>query len=200
MRLFGSNTLLFTPGQPMQDVYLICLVIGAVVLLAQTLFGLLGVGHALPESIEELHAGEGLDLLSVRAISAGATLFGAVGLWLAARGLPLLVTLPAALIAGTGALIGTAYVTRQMLRLESDGTIRVDNALGLSGTVYLPVPARGGGHGVVQFTIQGRTVELRAISENDDVIPTGTAVIAVAVMPGDIVEVTPTPIIEGIDE
>ena len=183
----------------MQDVYLTCLVLGAVVLLTQTLVGLLGAGHILPEGLEHGEASEGLHLLSVRAISAGATLFGATGLWLGSDGLSPLLSLPAALLAGLTGTVGTAYLTRQLFRLESDGTIRTENAIGQSGTVYLPIPARGGGHGVVQFTIQGRTVELRAVSENDDVIPTGTAVIAVAVMPDDVVEVTPTPLIEGID-
>lgn len=183
----------------MQDVYLICLGIGAVVLITQTLMSVLGAGHILPDGLEHSDASEGLDLLSVRAISAGATLFGATGLWLGARDLPIVITLPAGLAAGLFAVVGTAYLTRQLFRLESDGTIRTDNAVGQSGTVYLPVPARGNGHGVVQFTIQGRTVELRAVSENDAVIPTGTPVIAVAVMAGDVVEVTPTPLIEGID-
>lgn len=181
----------------MQDLYLLCLVLGAGVLIVQTVLGVFGADGG--DGIGDAGALDGLDLLSVRSVAAASTLFGALGLWLAGRGLSPVITLPVALLGGAAAAVSTAFLTRQLLRLESDGTIRVDNALGRSGTVYLPIPARGGGHGLVHFTIQGRTVELRAVSEETAEIPTGSAVIAVAVMAGDIVEVTPTPLIEGID-
>lgn len=197
VRASGSSSCLET-GPAMHDVYLICLVLGAAVLIVQTILGLLGVGDVLPGAADA-DVADGFDLLSVRSLSAGATLLGAVGLWLSARGMPLLISAPAALAAGAAAAAGTAFVTRQMMRLESDGTLRLENAVGQSGTVYLTVPARGEGHGLVQFTLQGRTVELRAVSDDSAVIPTGTAVVVVSLREDDIVEVMPTPLIEGID-
>jgi membrane protein implicated in regulation of membrane protease activity len=179
----------------MPDVFLLCLALGAGVLVVQIVLSLFG-GDAVPHSVED--AGAGADLLSVRAISAGTALFGAVGLWLGGRGVPLVITLPAAVAAGIAAAAGTAYITRQMLRFESDGSLRLGNAVGESGTVYLPVPARRGGFGMVQLRLQGRTVELRAVADEATEIPTGSSVIIVAIE-GDTVEVTPTPLIEGID-
>jgi hypothetical protein len=181
----------------MQDIFLVCLGLGAGVLVVQILLGVFGMGEGFPESIDD--AGHGVDLLSVRTISAGTALFGAVGLWLGGRGLPALVTLPVAFAAGIAAAVVTALITRQVLRFESDGSLRLSNAVGQSGTVYLPVPARREGFGKVQFTLQGRTVELRAVADEAADIPTGASVIVVAVMEGDMVEVTPTPLIEGID-
>lgn len=181
----------------MRDVFLLCLVLGAVVLVGQIVLGLLGIAGDLPEDIA--HAAEdGVDLLSVRTVSAGATLFGAVGLWAGSQ-MPPILAVPLAGAAGLAAAVGTAYMTRQMLRLESDGSLRVDNAVGQPGTVYLPVPPHRQGAGKVQFTLQGRTVELSAVGNEADVIPTGAAVIVVGVIDGDTVEVTPTPLIEGID-
>jgi hypothetical protein len=52
---------------------------------------------------------------------------------------------------------------------------------------------------MVQFQLQGRTVELRAIADEAAAIPTGTPVIVVSVMEDDTVEVAHTPLIEGID-
>lgn len=179
----------------MQDVFFLCLGLGAGVLVVQIILGMIG-GDVVPPSVGE--AGEGTDLLSVRAISAGTALFGAVGLWLQGRGLPALITVPGAIVAGIAAAVATALMTRQVLRLESDGTLRLANAVGQAGTVYLPVPARRAGYGMVQFTLQGRTVELRAMADESEDIPTGSPVIVVAVE-GDTVEVTPTPLIEGID-
>jgi hypothetical protein len=179
----------------MQDVFLLCLALGAGVLVVQIVLSMVG-GDALPHSVED--AGEGTDLLSVRTISAGTALFGSVGLWLGGRGMPLIVSLPAAVAAGIAAAVGTAYVTRQLLRFESDGSLRLGNAVGESATVYLPVPARRAGFGLVQLRLQGRTVELRAVADEAAEIPTGSSVVIVAVE-GDMVEVTPTPLIEGID-
>jgi hypothetical protein len=181
----------------MQDVFLLCLAIGAGVLVVQVVLDLLGgAGDADAGSAT---AGDGLDLLSVRSLSAGTMLFGAVGLWLNGRGLPLPLALAMAAVAGVTAAIGTAWVTRQMLRLVSDGSLRLENAVGQPATVYLPVPAHRAGVGMVQFQLQGRTVELRAVADEAAAIPTGTPVIVVSVMEDDTVEVAPTPLIEGID-
>ncbi|MGH7576808.1 MAG: hypothetical protein ACREM1_16995, partial [Longimicrobiales bacterium] len=68
-----------------------------------------------------------------------------------------------------------------------------------AATVYLPVPPRRQGTGKVQFTLQGRTVELGAIADEAVVLPTGAAVVVVSVVNGDTVEVMPTPRIEGVD-
>jgi hypothetical protein len=181
----------------MQDAFLLCLALGAGVLVVQVIMDLLGGGADADPGAAG--AGDGLDLLSVRSISAGAMLFGAIGLWLNGRGVPLLITLPAAAAGGMAATFVTALLTRQMARLESDGTLRLDNAIGQAGTVYLPVPAHREGFGMVQFTLQGRTVELRAVADEDAVIPTGTTVIVTSVMEDDTVEVVTTPLIEGID-
>lgn len=179
----------------MQDVYLFCLGLGAVVLVVQIALGLLGVGDDLPGS----DASEGMDLLTVRTVSAGTLLFGAVGLWLGGRGLSPVVTVPAGVAAGLAGAVATALITRQVLRFESDGSLQLSDAVGRPGTVYLPVPAHREGFGLVQFTLQGRTVELRAVADESAAIPTGTSIIVVGLLEGDTVEVTPTPLIEGID-
>lgn len=181
----------------MQDVFLVCLVLGAVVLAGQIVLDLFGAGHG-PAS-GDIGVAEGLELLSVRSLSAGATLFGAVGFWLTARGLPVPASMAVALLAGGAASVGTALITRQLLQLESDGSLRLENAVGQPGTVYLPVPPRREGIGRVQLMLQGRTVDLRAVCDETAAIPTGAPVIIVSVMDDDTVEVMPTPQLEGIE-
>jgi hypothetical protein len=181
----------------MQDVYLVCLVLGALVLVVQIGLDLFGVGHG--HHAGDIASSDGLDLLSVRTVSAGAMLFGAVGVWLRSIELPGLLITPVAAMAGLAAAVGTALVTRQMLRLESSGSLQLENAVGQPATVYLPIPARRQGVGRVQFTLQGRTVELRAVADENHVLPTGAAVIVVSVMDNDTVEVTLTPQLEGTD-
>jgi hypothetical protein len=52
---------------------------------------------------------------------------------------------------------------------------------------------------MVQFALQGRTVELRAVADEATPIPTGASVIVTGLMEDDTVEVVPTPQIEGIE-
>lgn len=182
----------------MQDIFVVCLVLGAAVLILQVVLDIFASGH-LPSFLDHAAADNGLDLLSVRGLAAGAMLFGAVGLWLGGQGTPLLIRMPAALIAGIAAAVGTGLITRQLSRLESSGSLRLEGAVGQAATVYLPVPPRREGTGKVQFTLQGRTVELGAIADEAVVLPTGAAVVVVSVVNGDTVEVMPTPRIEGVD-
>lgn len=180
----------------MHDVFLFTLILGAGVLLVGIVLELAGLSHHV--DVDHAGASAGLELLSVRSIAAAATLFGAVGLALESVGLPMLISTPVAILGGLAAAVGTAWITRQMLRLESDGSLQLENAVGQPGTVYLPVPARRQGFGMVQFPLQGRTVELRAIADEEALIPTGAAVIVTSVVDAQTVEVMPTSRIEGI--
>lgn len=210
----------------MHAVFLFSLLIGGSILALQIILSLVGFDTDMAELDVDLEAPDadlggsdasaGLDLFGVRSISAGLATFGAVGLlldpllfsWLAA----LLALVPAGL-----AMLGTAYLTLLMLRLESDGSIQLDNAVGTVGTVYLTVPAGAalpagraeemepgvGGpgaadaSGLVHLTVQGRTIEVRAITREAESLPTGASVLVVAAE-GDTVEVVPTPVIEGL--
>ena len=180
----------------MHEVYLLCLMLGAAVLIVQIVLDTFGGGASAALGID---ADAGLDLLSVRTVSAGSALFGAVGLWLSSRGLPHFLSLSGSIVAAAIAMVSTAYLTRWMLRMESSGSLQLEGAVGQSGTVYLPVPAHRSGFGKVQFALQGRTVEMRAVADEAMTLPTGASVIVISVVDGDTVEVTPTPIIEGID-
>ena len=63
-------------------------------------------------------------------------------------------------------------------------------AVGCAAQVYLRIPARGTGYGKVTVTMQGRTVELNAVTSGPE-IATGSAVKIVALREGDTLEVLP---------
>lgn len=205
----------------MHSVFLFSLLIGGAVLALQIVLSLVGFDTDVadldldvdldldapdaPDAPEGDVGGSepaaGLDLLGIRSLSAGLATFGAAGLllepllfsWLAA----LLAVVPAGL-----AMVGTAYLTLLMLRLESDGSIQLENAVGTVGTVYLTVPGGGSAavaesSGLVHLTVQGRTIEVRAITRGGAALPTGSSVVVVAAE-GDTVEVVSTPVIEGV--
>jgi hypothetical protein len=197
----------------MSTVFLVCVVLGATILLAQIVLTALGLGggshlegaHLEAPDAADGHGGfgelaHGLDLLSVRSLSAGVAIFGAAGLALA-RVVPPLLAVPLALFPGLLAAAGTAYLTRQMLRLESSGSLLLEGTVGQEGSVYLTIPAASAGserHGLVHLNLQGRTVELRAVTSESCELPTGSPVVVISVAEGgETVEVVLPSTLEG---
>ncbi len=179
----------------MTTFFLTCAALGGGILIVQLLLGMLGVidgmdhddaGHGAHE------ASEGLNLLSVRALSAGLGFFGVGGLLGLTTGLGLLAAIPFGLVLGIAATVGTAMITRWMLTLEDDGSVAIDGAVGLSGTVYLAIPGERSGTGKVLLNLQNRTVEYQAVTSAGP-LPTGASILVVDVVGPDTVDVVPDP-------
>ena len=75
---------------------------------------------------------------------------------------------------GVFTMLVIARIVLAMERLKSDGTMRMENAVGQEGRVYLTIPEDGSGK--VSIVIQGGLRELEAVSENKERIPTGETV------------------------
>ncbi len=131
-------------------------------------------------------------LLSVRTVVAGLTFFGLGGLAGNAWGSHPMGSLAIACCSGFAALYMVAWTMRTLMRLRSDGTAHIENAVGLSAVVYLTIPGQRGGKGKITVTVQNRTMEYEAETERDT-LPTGTLVQIVAVGGHDTVEVVPVP-------
>jgi hypothetical protein len=181
----------------MTTFFLFCAAAGGGVLLLQLLASAVGVGH---DAHDVTHAGHGggevLQLFSLRALAAAVAAFGLAGLGARAGGLPVWAALGGAALGGVAALIAVAWLMRSLLRLESDGTVRIAQAVGQSAVVYLRIPGSGEGAGKVQLSLQNRTVELQAVTSQAAQLPTGTDVIIVDVVGPETVEVVPTPSLE----
>lgn len=185
----------------MNTFFLTCAVVGAVILCAQLVLGIVGGDHdgAIHDGgVHNDAPAAGLQLFSARALSAAVAFFG-IGA-LAASSLhwpsPLAVLAGAAL--GGAAMFGVAYMMRTMLRFEHDGSIRIYRAIGEAATVYVPVPAGMSGAGKVSLTLQGRTVEYQAMTSEGHHLPTGTSVVIVDVRNDDTVEVATLPSLDGV--
>jgi hypothetical protein len=175
-------------------IFWVCALAGGGFILLQSLLGLMGVGDDADHALHALHAehpGDGLNLLSLRAVAAGLTFFGLTGLAALEWGLPRVVAMPLATIFGLGAAVGIAAVMRGMRRMESDGVLRVEGAVGHPATVYLSIPGGRGAPGKVHLFLQGRTVEMRAVCREP--LPTGAQVVVVDVVDPDTLEVAPQP-------
>lgn len=182
----------------MSAFFLTCALLGGGLLVLQLVLGALGIGH------HELHAGhdghghggphEGLQLFSFRALSAGLAFLGVGGLAGLATPFGLLAAIPLALALGGAATVAVATATRAMLKLEDDGTVLIEGAIGLSGDVYLSIPPARRGIGKVHVVLQNRLVELQAVTTHGHELPTGARVLVIDVVDSDTVDVVPDPV------
>ena len=159
----------------------------------QLVGGLIGLEHGHVHTGDHAdHATEGLNLLSVRSVSAGVAFFGIAGL--TARPFGAVVATVAAAAAGVAALVGVAAIIRTFGRLERDATLSLISAVGTTGSVYLSIPAHRNGAGKVHVTVQNRLVECRAVTD-EDALPTGAPILVVDVDGTDTVVVVRNPIL-----
>lgn len=82
---------------------------------------------------------------------------------------------------GAIASILLAFAFRQMMKLESEGNIQLEYALGKTGSVYLRIPANKLGKGKVNLTIQEQFLEIDAITTESTDIKPGEAIVVTGV-------------------
>ena len=95
------------------------------------------------------------------------------------------------IVGGGAAGTLTAYIFGKLMasmkKLQSSGTINLQNAIGTEGDVYLTIPADG--IGKVQIAIQGGLKIFNAKSADDAALPTGSRVEVVQVVSGNVLVV-----------
>ncbi len=132
-----------------------------------------------PDSHHPGDADAGFTLLSIRSLLSFGMFMGYTGVVATRLGAGLF----AALVAGAGAGVLAAWLAwrllRLLLRLQSSGTLDMQQAIGQTGEVHLRIPARLGGTGKVMLQVQGALREMDAVSESDE-IPTGAPILVVA--------------------
>jgi len=113
-------------------------------------------------------------LLSLQGLTAFFVMFGLVGLALLRANLAIIITIIGGSFAGLFAVWFISLLFFQMKRLQSDGTVKIRNAIGQSGSVYLVIPSQGSGQ--VQVVVQGGLKVFDAISAQKEKILTGEKV------------------------
>ena len=86
------------------------------------------------------------------------------------------------LILGTIMMLFTAWIFFMLLKLQSSGTMNMENAIGKEAEVYLTIPAKKSGNGKVQMIIQGGYKTLDAVTEDTEDIKTGSFVEVIEVV------------------
>ena len=178
----------------LNTIYLICAIGGGTVLLLRLVMMIIGLDHGdTPDSGVDLdHDGSvdapdgniGMKLLSLQSIAGFFTMFGLVGLGLLQVKAAPIWSLLGALAAGLVTAWVTAMIFYQMRRLQSEGTMVIQDAIGQIGSVYLTIPEQG--TGVVSVAVKGTLRSLDAVSETGQRLPTGTMVRVTGITAGKI--------------
>jgi len=127
-------------------------------------------------------------MLTLRTVSAFAAFFGLTGWSAREAGLEDLPTVLLAIGAGLVAFFIVGWLMRFMHRLNVDGTVRINQAIGCRGSVYLSVPAAKSGLGKVHVHVLNRSMEFQALTAQQE-LPTGMPIVVVGVVGPDTVEV-----------
>ena len=192
----------------MLTVYAICAVVGMVLLLCQLVMTVMGFdGHGDMDAGDVhgdfggLDGADGADggveghdsssffgILSFRSLVAATAFFGLAGLAAANAGMSTYATLVIALGAGAAAMFVVAWLMRLLYSLHAEGNVRIEQAVGMPGKVYLTIPANRESAGKVTVKVQNRTMEYLAYTDKGP-LPTGTPVVVTGIVGSDTVEV-----------
>jgi hypothetical protein len=186
-----------------RTIYLILALTGSAILVIQVLmqvFGLAGdgdftgshdVGHVDGGGDHGAGSHDGswfFGVISFKALIAFAGLFGLTGLALMDSGVGPAMRALISTAVGVAGMFLVAFLMRGLTGLTSSGTLDLRNALGASGSVYLRIPARGQGVGKVTLEVQGRSIQLDALTDGE-ALPTGARVQVIALAGDDAIKV-----------
>ena len=188
-----------------ETMFLICAVVGGILFLCRLVLQLMGgdteVADDLPDDIpddvpDDVAAADAdigdsdvsFRLISIQGIMAFLMIFGLVGLAVkqSTSGSDAQAIILAS-AGGLGVMVLQWKLMVYLLKLQSSGTLKIANAVGAEGTVYLTIPA--GGTGQVRVIVQDQMRVFDATSADRTEIPTGEGIRVVSVASGSILVV-----------
>lgn len=112
-------------------------------------------------------------LFTLQTIVAFMTVFSWTGIVCIQSGTPTWLGMSIGIALGLVVMFSVAKLIQLSTKLAESGTLDMRNCLGEHATVYVPVPAQGSGTGKVNLTVQGQFRELTAVTDSEELLPTG---------------------------
>ena len=134
--------------------------------------------------------GGGFQFFTFRNLVAFFTIFSWSGLSCIKAGYSTGVTLVISIVCGLLMMVVMTTIFYFLTRMVEDGTMRLKNAIGRTGEVYLPIKGKNQGFGKVQISIQGSVHEIQAITHDEEDLKVGTVVQVTKVIDNHILLVT----------
>jgi membrane protein implicated in regulation of membrane protease activity len=108
--------------------------------------------------------------------------FGWIGGFSVERGAPIWLAVVLGCLAGAAMMAVIVFMFRAILAMRSDGTARIQDAVGAVGTVYISLPATKGGGGQVTVNFRGRQETYSALQAGEKPISSGEKVKVVSLI------------------
>jgi len=180
----------FDSLSPVQKVFFFSAVLGGVVFILRMILMIVGMGdhdmHDGDMDFSDSHADTdtSFKLFSLHGLTGFFMMFGLVGLGLSRQfWVPDIAAGVVGILAGLGTVWVIGKVFTSMAKLQSDGTLKLSDAMGQRGKVYLTIPA--GGTGQVQVAFQGRVMMYDAVSVDKEIIKTGEQIVVIDIVGGN---------------
>jgi len=158
-----------------------CAIVGGIMLVVR-LVALFAGGNHDGSDMDAAHTGAdwAFKFLSIQTLSAFLTLFGLVGFSLYHNaGYGTAMSIGGAAAAGLVAAFATQRLFISLLKLQSSGSLSLNDAIGAEGAVYLTINPGSGGK--VQVAVANRLREFEARSSSGEKLETGASVRVVSV-------------------
>ena len=157
-----------------------CALISTVIMVIQFILSLCGMGDADMDvdmsAGDGLDAATGMDLFSIKNVIIFFVGFGWAGISfreiIPQDGLLIL----AALACGCFFVASFIMIFKQLMKFEGNGAVNMSEAVGKKAEVYLRIPAKRNGKGKVQVSLNGVAREYDAVTNDDEMIPSGKIV------------------------
>lgn len=118
----------------------------------------------------------GFHIFTFKNLVAFFTLFAWSGLACIEGGFSLAIVIIISVVCGTIMMVIMASLFYYISKFSHSGTLIMKNAIGNSGDVYLSIPAKKAGMGKVQVKVQGGLRTLNAMTEDTEIIKTGSLI------------------------
>ena len=173
-----------------QIFYGIGLVAGGVIVVL-VILSLIGLDHDHLSSIGETggDATDGTTLLSLKPILGFLLGFGWAGGAMRAQGNSIALSCLGAVVAGAVVMACIYVLVRTTSKLSSDGTLKMQNAVGQIGSVYVNIPAHSGMGGQITVNVGDRMIVLQAVHQGPATLTAGTKVKVLEFLGSDTVRV-----------
>ena len=121
----------------------------------------------------------GLRVLTIRNLFIFLAMFSWVALllneWTNSYAISIIVGLLVAIVI----VLVVSFIMKQGLKLQDEGNVKIENAIGKKGTCYLTIPSNKQGMGKVNVLVQDRLFEFDAYTDDKESIPTGCEIVVV---------------------
>ena len=184
----------FTSLDATMQIFWGCACVSSLIFLVQALLTLIGMDHDLDFSFgdhldsDTMDLGGGLSLFSMRSIINFFLGFGWAGIAFSNLITQKWLLYIIAVIVGICFVCLFFFIRKQTKRLESDGTININECLNKACEVYLRIPSQRSGQGKVQISLHGSVHEFPAVTDGEQ-LASGTHVRVVEVIDGGLLKV-----------